>query len=137
MAFVGIGGAYGMVGGPLDDDHTRFRVRSFPEGTFEELDADEERVSGLTAAELYNLDGYRAIPPVEELDIVLVVGSEDRYDATNVDITAAFATALEAGDVDVETVIVEGADHEDVVDPTTEAGRATLQVIADTLADIG
>ena len=31
----------------------------------------------MTAAEIYQLDGYRAIPPASELDIVLVVGSED------------------------------------------------------------
>ena len=135
VAFLGIGGAYGMVGGPLDEEHTRFRVRSFPQGSFRELDADEEPVSGLTAAELYNLDGYRAIPPVAELDIVLLIGSEDQYDATNADITAAFARALEADNVDAEVVIVEGADHEDIVDPTTEAGNATLQAVAEILVE--
>ena len=136
VAFLGIAGAYGMVGEPLDDDHTRFRVRSYPRGTFEELGADEEIVTGLTAAELYRLDGYRAIPPVAEIDIVLLVGSEDQYDATNVGITTAFAAALEADDVPVEVAIVDGADHEDIVDPTTDAGQSTLAAVADILARV-
>ncbi len=135
VAFLGIGGSYGMVGGPLDDDHTRFRARSFPRATFKELDADEEVVHGLTAAQIYLLDGYSAIPPVAALDVVLLVGSEDQYSATNADITSAFAAALEASNTDVEAVTVEGANHEDVVDPTTEAGQATLQVMADILTN--
>ncbi len=48
-------------------------------------------------------------------------------------IPAAFAEALEANDIDVEVVTVEGANHENVVDPSTEAGQATLQVLADIL----
>jgi pimeloyl-ACP methyl ester carboxylesterase len=135
VAFLGIGGTYGMVGGPLDDDHTRFRSRSYPRGTFQEFDADEEIVPGLTAAQAYRLDGYRAIPPVAELDIVLVVGSEDQYPATNADITATFADALEANNVDAEVVTVEGANHENVVDPATQYGQATLRAIADILAN--
>ena len=142
MAFLGIAGAYGMVGGPLDEDHTRFRVRSYPRGTFEELDADEEIVTGLTAAETYRLDGYRAVPPAAELDIVLLVGSEDvvlntEGPVSSVDITADFAAALEAADVDADVVIVEGAGHVDVVDPTAEAGQETLRVMADILAGAG
>lgn len=136
VAFVGIAGAYGMVGGPLDDGHTRFRVRSYPRGTFEELDADEEIVTGLTAAEIYRLDGYRAIPPASELDIVLVVGSEDGEPTANPDIAAAFAETLQAADVDAEVVIVEGGTHNNVVDPTTEHGQQTLQVIADLLTTL-
>ena len=136
VAFVGIAGAYGMVGGPLDEDHTRFRVRSYPRGTFEELDADEEIVTGLTAAEIYRLDGYRAIPPVAELDIVLVVGSEDREPTANPDIAAAFAEELQAADVDAEVMIVEGGTHNNVVDPTTEHGQQSLQIIADLLTTL-
>jgi acetyl esterase/lipase len=135
VAFVGIGGSYGMVGGPLDDAHTRFRSRSFPRGTFDEFDADEEIVPGLTAAQAYQLDGYRAIPPVTALDIVLVVGSKDQYPATNADITAAFAAALEASNVDVEVVIVNGANHEDVARPATRAGQATLRTLNDVLSN--
>ena len=135
VAFQGIGGTYGMVGGPIDDDHTRFRSRSYPRGTFQEYDADQDIVPGLTGAQAYQLDGYRAIPPVAELDIVLVVGSEDQYPATNADITATFADALEANNVDVEVVTVEGANHENIADPTTAYGQATLRAIADILAN--
>jgi pimeloyl-ACP methyl ester carboxylesterase len=135
VAFLGIGGTYGMVGGPIDDDHTRFRSRSYPRGTFQEYDADQDIVPGLTGAQAYQLDGYRAIPPVAELDIVLVVGSEDQYPATNADITATFADALEANNVDVEVVTVEGANHENIADPTTAYGQATLRAIADILAN--
>ena len=92
-------------------------------------------MSGLTAAQAYQLDGYRAIPPVAELDIVLLVGSEDQYSVTDADITAAFADALQANNVDVEVVTVPGANHENVVDPATEAGQATLQVLAEILTN--
>ena len=135
VAFLGVGGAYGMVGEPLDEDQTRFRVRSFPLGEFQELDADEEVVPGVTAAEMYQLDGYGSLPPVNALDSVLLVGSEDQYQATNAEITARFAAALQAEGVGVEVVTVEGANHEDVVDPTTDAGQATLEVLAEILAN--
>ena len=137
QAFLGIGGTYGMVGGPLDDDPTRFRSRSYPSALFREYDADEEVVPGLTAAQIYQLGGYRAIPPVADLDIVLLVGSRDQYPPTNTNITAALAEALEDAGVDREVVIVEGANHENVVDPTTEHGQKTLQVIADILTNTG
>jgi pimeloyl-ACP methyl ester carboxylesterase len=134
-AFVGIGGSYGVVGGPLDDDHTRFRVRTLPRGTFQEFDADEEIKPGLTAAQLYQLDGYRAIPPVAELDIVLVVGSQDQYTVTDADVTTAFAEALRANNIDVQVVTVDGANHNDIVDPTTEEGQATLRALEDVLSN--
>ncbi len=133
VAFVGIAGSYGMVGGPLDDDHTSYRVRSEPVDPFRELDADEGHSSGLTAAQLYQLDGYRAIPPVAELEIILLVGSEDQHEVTDADVTDAFADALEAKGVDVETITVAGANHDDIVVPTTEFGQATVQAIAETL----
>jgi len=137
QAFLGIGGTYGMFGGPLDDDHTRFRSRSYPGGPSREYDADEEVVPGVTAAQIYQLDGYRAIPPVAELDIVLLVGSRDQWPVTNADITAAFADALRANNVDVEVVTVDGANHENVVDTATDFGQETLQVIAEILANTG
>ena len=136
IAFAGIAGTYGMVGGPLDEDQTRYRVRSYPQGTFEEVDADEEIRSGLTAAQLYALDGYRAIPPVAELDIVLLVGSEDQYQVSAPEVTAGFAEALEATNIDVDTVIVAGADHDNIVDPSTDFGRATLEVMAEILTGL-
>jgi len=134
IAFVGIGGSYGVVGGPLDDDHTRFRVRTLPVGTFQEFDADEEVKPGLTAAQLYQLDGYRAIPPINDVDIALVVGSQDQHTVTDSDVTAAFAEALQANNIDVQVITVEGANHNDIVDPTTEAGQATVQTINDVLS---
>jgi acetyl esterase/lipase len=135
VALLGIGGGYGVAGGPLDDDHTRFRVRTSPAAPFQELDADEEILSGLTAAQIYQLDGYSALPPVGELSIVLLVGSEDQYSATNSDVTAQFAEALQAVNVDVEVKIVDGANHDDIVDPATQAGQATLQVLAEILTN--
>lgn len=135
VAYLGIGGAYGMVGGPLDDAETRFRVRTAPDSAFQELDADEEVRPGLSAAQLYQLDGYRSVPPVDELDIVLLVGSEDQHSVTDGVITAAFAEALRVHSIDVEVVTIEGANHDDVVDPATEAGQATLQVVAEVLAN--
>lgn len=135
VAFLGIGGAYGMVGGPLDDDQTRFRVRPSPDSAFRELDSDEEIRPGLTAAEIYRLDGYRSVPPLDELEIVLLVGSEDQHRVTDGDITAAFAQALQGHNVEVEVVTIDGANHDDVVDPATKAGQATLQVVGELLGD--
>jgi pimeloyl-ACP methyl ester carboxylesterase len=62
-AFVGIGGTYGAVGEPLDDEHTRFRLHTLPSGIYREVAADEEMKPGLTGAQLYQLDGYSALPP--------------------------------------------------------------------------
>ena len=42
---------------------------------------------------------------------------------------------LEANNIDVEVITVDGANHENVVDPTTEAGQATLQLLADILTN--
>jgi len=137
QAFLGIGGTYGMFGGPLDDDHTRYRSRSYPSGPSREYDADEEVVPGVTAAQIYQLGGHRAIPPVAELVIVLLVGSRDQWPPTNPDITAAFADKLRANNVDVEVVTVDGANHENVVDTATDFGQETLQVIAEILANTG
>ena len=137
VAFVGIAGTYGLVGGPIDDDHTRFRVRRAPGDPMRELDADEDIWPGLSAADVHQLNSHRAIPPVAVLDIVLVVGSEDQYSDTNADVTAALADALETSGVGLEVVIVDGADHDNIVDPTSDHGQATLEVIADVLADNG
>lgn len=51
------------------------------------------------------------------------------------DVTAAFAQALAANNIEVEVVTVEGANHDNVVDPTTEVGQETLQAMADILTD--
>jgi hypothetical protein len=61
--------------------------------------------------------------------------SEDQYTATDSDLTAAFAQALAANNIEVEVVTVEGANHDNVVDPTTEVGQETLQAMADILTD--
>jgi hypothetical protein len=129
VAFLGIGGANGMVGWPLDDDHTRFTTRSKPSSSFKEPGADEEIVAGLTAAQIYQLDGYRAIPPAHQLDFVLLVGSRDQYSVTNAEITARFAKTLQANNIEAAVVTIEGADKENVVDPSTEHGQATLQAL--------
>jgi hypothetical protein len=53
--------------------------------------------------------------------------SEDQYTATDADVTAAFAQAPAANNIEVEVVTVEGANHDNVVDPTTEVGQEILQ----------
>ena len=65
---------------------------------------------------------------------MLLVGSNDSYDATNPSITAAFAEALRESGSDVEVIELSGAGHEDVMYPDTDAGRETLEVVADLLA---
>jgi acetyl esterase/lipase len=133
-AFAGIGGSYGVVGGPRPHE-----IPGPPEpvGTFEKFDADEEVKPGLIAAQLHQLDRYRAIPPVDELDIVLVVRTQDQYSVTVASVTARLAESLQAENVAVEVVTVEGANHDDIVDPTTEEGQATLQVLNDILSNTG
>jgi pimeloyl-ACP methyl ester carboxylesterase len=133
VAFLGIAGSYGMLAEPLDDDLSRFRVRLWPGGSDLDKAADEEVIADLTAAQAYQLDGYSAIPPVADLEIVLLVGSRDMDRFTNADATARFAEALQAAGADAEVVIVEGANHENVVIPTTQAGQATLDVMAEIL----
>lgn len=66
---------------------------------------------------------------------VLLVGSEDQHSVTDGVITAAFAEALQTHSIDVEVVTIEGANHDDIVDPATEAGQATLQVVAEILVN--
>ena len=63
--------------------------------------------------------------------MVLLVGGNDQYPATNVSINAAFAEALQAHGTDVEVVEVPGANHENVMYPDTDAGQATLQTVSD------
>ena len=65
--------------------------------------------------------------------MVLLVGANDPHSVTNPDITAAFAAALESHGTDVEVIVVPRADHDNVIFPGTDAGQATLQVVADLL----
>jgi pimeloyl-ACP methyl ester carboxylesterase len=134
-AFLGIGGSYGLIAQPLDDDLTRFAVRATPRSSIREIAADEFVRPGLTALDAYAIDGYSALPSANPLRMVLLVGTEDGYPATNPTITAAFAEALKVHGTDVEVIEVPGAGHENVMYPHTDAGQATLQVVGEILND--
>lgn len=132
-AFLGIGGAYGLIAQPLDDDLSTFLVRASSGWAGRELAAEEFVKPGLTALQAYALDGASALPSTNPLRMVLLVGSNDQYSVTNADTTAAFAEALETSGTDVEVVVVPDANHENVVYPDTDAGQTTLQVVSDVL----
>jgi len=133
VAFLGIGGTYGLIAQPLDDDLNTFAVWATSRSFIREIAADEFVTPGLTALQAYALDGHSALPSANPPRMVLLVGSNDRYPATNVSITAAFAEALKAHGIDVEVVEVPGANHENVMYPDTDAGQATLQTVSDIL----
>jgi acetyl esterase/lipase len=132
-AFLGIAGNYGMLAQPLDDDLAMFRARAQPVDPVRELAAEEFVKPGLTALQAYGLTGYSTLPVSNPPRMVLLVGSEDQYPVTNADITAAFAEALKSHGIDVEVVVTPDANHNDVIYPDTDAGKTTLQVIADLL----
>jgi pimeloyl-ACP methyl ester carboxylesterase len=132
-AFLGIAGNYGMLAQPLDDNLNTFRVRAQPVDQTREIAAAEFVKPGLTALQAYGLTGYSTLPVPNPPRMVLLVGSEDQYSVTNADTTAAFAEALETSGTEVEVVVVPDANHNDVIYPDTDAGQATLQVIADLL----
>jgi acetyl esterase/lipase len=117
----------------LDDDLNTFLVHATGVSAGREIASTEFVRPGLTALDAYALDGYSALPSANPLRMVLLVGSNDQYRATNASITAAFAEALKAHGTDVEVVEVPDANHENVVYPDTDAGQATLQVISDIL----
>ena len=133
-AFLGIGGSYGMIAQPLDDDATTFRVRLQPVDNVREVASTEEVTDGMTATQAYELDGLSALPSSNDLQMVLLVGSNDRYGVTKPSITAAFAEALRDHGTDVEVVEVPDANHENVMYVDTAAGQATLQVIRELLS---
>ncbi len=132
-AFLGIRGTYGLIAQPLDDDLSMFAVRPTPISPTREIGADEFVTPGLTALDAYAIDGYSALPSANPLRMVLLVGSNDSYAATNVGITMEFAEALNAHGIDVEGVEVQGAGHENVMYADTDAGQTTLQVVSDIL----
>jgi pimeloyl-ACP methyl ester carboxylesterase len=132
-AFLGIGGNYGWIAQPLDDDLNTFLVHATGVSAGREIASTEFVRPGLTALDAYALDGYSALPSANPLRMVLLVGSNDQYRATKASITAAFAEALETHGTDVEVVEVPDANHENVVYPDTDAGQSTLQVISDIL----
>jgi pimeloyl-ACP methyl ester carboxylesterase len=132
-AFLGIGGTYGLIAQPLDDDLNTFVVRATPISGGQEMASTEFVRPGLTALQAYGLDGSSALPSTNPLRMVLLVGSKDQYSVTNADITAAFAEALKTHGTDVEVVEVPDANHNNVVYPDIDAGQATLQVISDIL----
>jgi acetyl esterase/lipase len=132
-AFLGIGGSYGSIAQPLDDDLTTFGVRATPQSPVREIASDEFVMPGLTALQAYAIDGYSALPSTNDLRMVLLVGSEDRYVATNPTITAAFAEALRLHGTDVEVIEVPDANHENVIYIDTTYGQTTLQVVRDLL----
>ncbi len=133
-AFLGIGGSYGMIAQPLEDDPSTFRVRLQPVDNVREIASTEEVTDGMTAAQAYELDGLSALPSSNDLQMVLLVGSNDQYFVTKPSITAAFAEALRDHGTDVEVVEVPDANHENVMYVDTAAGQATLQVISELLS---
>ena len=133
-AFLGIGGSYGMIAQPLEDDPSTFHVRLQPVDNVREIASTEEVTDGMTAAQAYELDGLSALPSSNDLQMVLLVGSNDQYFVTKPSITAAFAEALRDHGTDVEVVEVPDANHENVMYVDTAAGQATLQVISELLS---
>jgi acetyl esterase/lipase len=133
VAFLGIGGSYGWIAQPLDDDLNTFAVHATSRSSIREIAADEFVTAGLTAVDAYALTGHSALPSASPPRMVLLVGGNDRIPATNVSITAAFAEALKAHGTDVEVIEVPGGNHENVMYPDTDAGQATLQAVADIL----
>jgi acetyl esterase/lipase len=136
-AFVGIGGSYGWIARPVPSDPDTFMVPGARcNDPPREASATDEVGPGLTAEQGYELDGYSSMQLADSnLEVVLVVGSLDPWRCTGPDVTISFADALSAEGIDVEVVTVEGANHENVVDPATEHGQKTLQVIADILTN--
>jgi acetyl esterase/lipase len=133
-AFLGIGGSYGMIAQPLEDDPSTFRVRLQPVDNVREVASTEEVTDGMTAAQAYELDGLSALPSSNDLQMVLLVGSNDRSFVTKPSITAAFAEALRDHGTNVEVVEIPDANHENVMYVDTAAGQATLQVIRELLS---
>ena len=132
-AFLGIAGNYGMLAQPLDDDLTMFAVRTQPVDPIREIAAEEFVRPDLTALQAYGLTGYSTLPSSNPPRMILLVGSKDQYPVTNESVTAAFAEALETSGTEVEVVVVPDANHNDVIYPDADAGKTTLQVIADLL----
>jgi alpha-beta hydrolase superfamily lysophospholipase len=67
---------------------------------------------------------------------VLLVGTDDTDPVSDAAVTEHFAEALQAEDFAVDVVVVHGANHDNIVDPDTEAGRATLDVLRDVVSDL-
>ncbi len=128
-AFLGIGGSYGLIARPLNDDLTMFATRVTPISQIREIAADEFVAPGLTALQAYAIDGYSALPSTNPPQMVLLVGSNDNYTATNPTHTVAFAEVLQTYGIDVEVIEVPDAGHENVIRPGTDAGQATLQAV--------
>jgi len=133
LAFLGIGGTYGLIAQPLEDGLNIFAVRAAARSSVREIAADEFVTPGLTAIAAYGLDGSSALPSANHLRMVLLVGSNDRYPATNVGITTAFAEALKARGTDVEVIEVPDANHENVMYPDADSGQTTRKVVSDIL----
>jgi pimeloyl-ACP methyl ester carboxylesterase len=130
VAVLGIGGTYSIASHPLDDEHSRFRTALRPGWPPVEAEADEEVAPGMTALDAYLFNPLSAIPPATDLRIVLLVGEIDYYPVTSPRVTAAFADALGSSGIQSEVVVMDGAGHEDIVDPNTEAGQTTLRLIS-------
>ena len=91
----------------------------------------------MTAEQAHELDGYSAIHlAADDLRVVLVVGSLDPFACTSLEVTKSFADVLSDAAFDVQVVEMEGRGHEDVVNPLADAGKTTLRVIEELLADL-
>lgn len=133
-AFLGIGGPYGWYGKPVASDPETFLVRGGCSEDFREVAAADMARPGLTARESFELGGYGSMHLApDELRVVLLVGTLDPNICTSVDVTRSFADALDTVGVEHELIEVEGAGHEDVINPHTDPGKRTISIIASIL----
>lgn len=123
-AFVGIGGSYGWLAKPTESDSQTFLVKSGSCNTPQHQAPGTETVApGLTAEQGYELDGYSSMHlAAPDLDVVLVVGSLDPYLCTSPPNTEDFGVALRDRGINAQVIEIDGAGHEDIVNPRSESG---------------
>lgn len=138
VAFIGVGGSYGFLSRPIASQPGTFLVKGGSCNTPpRQAAASDEIAPGMTAEQAHELDGYSAIHlAADDLRVVLVIGSLDPFACTSLEVTKTFADILNDAAIDVQVVEMEGRGHEDVVNPLADAGKATLRVIQELLADL-
>ena len=136
-AFLGIGGSYGGIGKPVDSDPESFLVTTNCEAEPREVAASDLIKPGMTAQQGYELGSYSSMDLAPaDLRVVLLVGTLDPHRCRLADITRSFAEAVETSGIDTQLVEVEGAGHYDVINPRTDAGKNTVNLIESILADL-
>jgi acetyl esterase/lipase len=136
VAFLGIGGSYGVIARPLAEDRATFHVQLSPLLPPIQVAATEEVAPGLTALDAYELDGYSALPSPNPLSVVLLVGDLGHNSPIGGPISSkAFRDALEEQGTKVDLVIVPGSGHLDVVTAGSTSSEATLAEIRNLIAN--